>query len=177
MVTLCGTVMWLRCVVIMPLFLLLLVASSMDQDQGGVKYVRIKKRRRQPMSRVPPKTSHGMETIYRCGQCIYETFWKHDLKSHMNLHTGERLFKCDRCPYTTIWGNSFKRHLRTHTGEKPFKCAVPGCDKAFIRSEHLNKHLSKEHVVVRATKSGLTHRNIQQITASSDNAKGEWKNE
>lgn len=130
--------------------------------------MKIKRKRKQ---QIPPPTARrsAVETVYRCGQCIYETFWKHDLKSHMNLHTGEKMFKCDKCPYTTIWGNSFKRHVRTHTGEKPFKCHVPGCDSAFIRSEHLKKHLARDHTRVMRNAAGVLVANVRNAQQQSVN--------
>jgi transcription factor Sp len=42
-----------------------------------------------------------------------------------------------------------QRHRRTHTGEKRFQC--PECNKKFMRSDHLSKHIrthSKQRIGV-----------------------------
>jgi hypothetical protein len=36
-----------------------------------------------------------------------------------------------------------QRHLCTHTGEKRFACPV--CNKRFMRSDHLGKHVRTHH--------------------------------
>lgn len=44
---------------------------------------------------------------------------------------------------------SAQRHRRTHTGEKRFQC--PECNKKFMRSDHLSKHIkthSKQRISV-----------------------------
>ena len=41
--------------------------------------------------------------------------------------------------YHLIRSDELQRHRRTHTGEKRFQC--PECQKKFMRSDHLSKHI------------------------------------
>ncbi|KAJ5725078.1 uncharacterized protein N7483_006435 [Penicillium malachiteum] len=38
-----------------------------------------------------------------------------------------------------------KRHMKSHSKEKPHVCWVPGCHRAFSRSDNLNAHYTKTH--------------------------------
>src|SRR5699024_8372729 len=38
-----------------------------------------------------------------------------------------------------------KRHMKSHSQEKPHVCWVPGCHRAFSRSDNLNAHYTKTH--------------------------------
>lgn len=58
-------------------------------------------------------------------------------KSHKCEYTG--------CNYATDKIGNLTAHMRTHSGERPYACSVPGCSKAFARSDALRYHTKSLH--------------------------------
>ncbi|KAJ7512998.1 hypothetical protein B0H11DRAFT_1698256, partial [Mycena galericulata] len=54
----------------------------------------------------------------------------------------DRPFPCDFCPLSFDRQHDLKRHIDTHSGEKPFLCDR-GCGKAFTRKDALKRHQVK----------------------------------
>ncbi|KAK7039770.1 hypothetical protein R3P38DRAFT_2514509 [Favolaschia claudopus] len=50
-----------------------------------------------------------------------------------------REFQCDLCPLSFDRQHDLKRHVETHSGEKPYLCDR-GCGKAFTRKDALKRH-------------------------------------
>ncbi|KAJ7765321.1 hypothetical protein B0H16DRAFT_1525199 [Mycena metata] len=51
----------------------------------------------------------------------------------------DREFTCDFCPLSFDRHHDLKRHVETHSGEKPYVCDR-GCGKAFTRKDALKRH-------------------------------------
>ncbi|KAF7336382.1 hypothetical protein MVEN_02186800 [Mycena venus] len=51
----------------------------------------------------------------------------------------DREFPCDLCPLSFDRHHDLKRHIETHSGEKPYLCDR-GCGKAFTRKDALKRH-------------------------------------
>ncbi|KAJ7136689.1 hypothetical protein C8R44DRAFT_868812 [Mycena epipterygia] len=51
----------------------------------------------------------------------------------------DREFPCDFCPLSFDRQHDLKRHIETHSGEKPYLCDR-GCGKAFTRKDALKRH-------------------------------------
>ncbi|KAJ6514219.1 hypothetical protein C8R47DRAFT_567765 [Mycena vitilis] len=51
----------------------------------------------------------------------------------------DREFPCDLCPLSFDRQHDLKRHIESHSGEKPYLCDR-GCGKAFTRKDALKRH-------------------------------------
>ncbi|KAJ7185226.1 hypothetical protein C8R46DRAFT_837092, partial [Mycena filopes] len=51
----------------------------------------------------------------------------------------DREFACEFCPLSFDRQHDLKRHVDTHSGEKPYLCDR-GCGKAFTRKDALKRH-------------------------------------
>ena len=82
---------------------------------------------------------HTRECPYECGICSKKFRWSANLTQHMLIHTGERRFECQAC------GNKFKesghltQHMRTHSADRPYECQI--CGVRCKSSSHLTSHL------------------------------------
>ncbi len=102
---------------------------------------------RQPAGLVNHRKTHLLEKPYKCDDCKYSTAFKADLKKHQNKHTAIKLYKCDVCSKTFTLVTSLRSHRLSHeanTTRKTYPCQY--CSAEFTRTNHLNRHLNKEHV-------------------------------
>ena len=84
---------------------------------------------------------------FKCGQCNKEFRLKHQLETHLLVHSGVKQFGCERC------GKLFKQigHLQAHVEEihetnldrRDFICNL--CGKGFPSSRKLTYHLNYTH--------------------------------
>ncbi|KAF0992275.1 hypothetical protein HZS_5414 [Henneguya salminicola] len=95
------------------------------------------------------KNNFQAKRKFKCSysDCNKSYVSKTNLKSHILTHKGERPYKCNwegcgRC-YTRL--DELNRHMRIHTGDKRHACTQ--CDMRFVRKDHLNKHVSRKHVL------------------------------
>lgn len=77
---------------------------------------------------------------------------KHQLTSHMNVHSDDRPFKCDVCSKTFRSRTAFKMHQDQHKGIKRFTCKF--CDRRFQCHANKLKH-ERRHIGIKRHKCEL----------------------
>lgn len=82
--------------------------------------------------------SQNNTRIFNCENCGKVFTRKHNLKSHLLIHTDIKPYNCKDCSKSFRRINDLKRHELLHTGEKPFKCEK--CFKSFARADALLRH-------------------------------------
>ena len=87
--------------------------------------------------------SRTYEKSFSCNVCRNSFTQKHDLQTHMLVHTNEMPHKCSYCEklFRRKW--SLKQHTMLHTGERPHVCKV--CGEGFIWKIQLTRHMEKKH--------------------------------
>ncbi|XP_058464357.1 zinc finger protein 62 homolog [Malaya genurostris] len=84
---------------------------------------------------------HATEFPFRCHLCSKAYSQASYLKEHMKSHDPEKSFKCHHCDYRARQAHVLQTHItRKHTSERPIRC--PECDKGFICSADLRRHIS-----------------------------------
>lgn len=78
------------------------------------------------------------ETKFNCPHCDHKFTRKHNLKSHLLIHTKEKPFSCSICSSKFRRLHDLKRHEKLHTGEKPYQCK--NCGRKFARCDALVRH-------------------------------------
>lgn len=76
--------------------------------------------------------------IFKCPQCEHSFSRKHNLKSHLLIHSTEKPFHCSICTLKFRRLHDLKRHEKLHTGEKPHQCK--NCGRKFSRLDALVRH-------------------------------------
>lgn len=83
-----------------------------------------------------------MQTIYvKEDGNICET---EEVQEHQKSRVKSKNFPCSKCSKTFTKASHLKRHKLTHEDAK-FACDVEGCDKRYIRQDHLSVHRMNSH--------------------------------
>jgi DNA-directed RNA polymerase subunit RPC12/RpoP len=83
-------------------------------------------------------TGADSERSFSCPHCQHIFTRKHNLKSHLLIHSKEKPFNCSICSSKFRRLHDLKRHEKLHTGEKPHKCK--NCGRKFARLDALVRH-------------------------------------
>ncbi|EIE91492.1 hypothetical protein G6F55_003348 [Rhizopus delemar] len=86
--------------------------------------------------------THTGAKPYQCQVCQKRFSESNVMIQHMRTHTGEKPYRCQECDKQFSVSASLTIHTRVHTGEKPFACKYKDCNKRFIESSNLTKHVS-----------------------------------
>lgn len=91
------------------------------------------------------KKTHSESKQYMCSYCGRGFHHRFNMMEHTFIHTRERRYKCDICGKMFGRRSGVDAHRLIHTGEKPHKCSIDGCDRAYMYSIDLKRHLFGAH--------------------------------
>nr|XP_057906116.1 zinc finger protein 37-like [Doryrhamphus excisus] len=96
------------------------------------------------------------EKKHFCTECQASFKEKGSLRLHQRRKHHKQLFR-HQCPDCgkTFSASSINRHKLIHTGERPFKCTVPECDKSFLSTAEVKKHVLMFHSTERPFKCNV----------------------
>uniref|UniRef100_A0A336LVX0 CSON005990 protein n=1 Tax=Culicoides sonorensis TaxID=179676 RepID=A0A336LVX0_CULSO len=92
----------------------------------------------------------------KCNQCDSTFTDPRSLKRHEVKHTGERKYKCEVCPKSFLYSHNLLNHKRSHLQDKRYKCEEKECDKAYVTSGELKRHVTNAHLKSKNNKSKIT---------------------
>ena len=75
---------------------------------------------------------------YICLICDKMYTSRHNIRMHMNMHSGNNVHKCGYCGRHFAHKHVFESHVRTHTGERPFSCGK--CERRFGDRSNCSSH-------------------------------------
>lgn len=98
--------------------------------------------------KIHKQVAHAGIVLFKCTICENKSFGSNAvLKVHMMAHKGERPYNCKECkkPFSQIEGLRLhnKRHHNIGVDEK-FVCKY--CEREFILSSYLKRHMRKQHM-------------------------------
>ncbi|KLO84686.1 Uncharacterized protein LW93_4965 [Fusarium fujikuroi] len=75
--------------------------------------------------------------------CSYRSKSASDMRAHKKRHSDERPCKCVTCGKGFKCPSDLTVHKKTHDENRarPFKCQEAGCDAAYMKKPHLDKHM------------------------------------
>ncbi|KAH3671353.1 hypothetical protein WICMUC_004650 [Wickerhamomyces mucosus] len=80
--------------------------------------------------------------VFACPHCPNTFTRKHNLKSHLLIHSQSKPFHCSICSSKFRRLHDLKRHEKLHTGEKPYECEK--CGRKFARCDALVRHINSQ---------------------------------
>jgi hypothetical protein len=100
------------------------------------------------------KTKHLKLTKYSCDLCLFKSYGKYEIRSHIMIHhlplEMRKEFKCDECESVLTTLSSLKIHKQhKHSNQKPHTCF---CGKSYALKETLKSHIKNVHNLERRYK-------------------------
>lgn len=82
----------------------------------------------------------------QCPICFKVIINKQNLICHMNIHNAVKPFTCDVCEKSFAHIRNLNRHKEQQRHSKfLFKCIVQGCQRTFMSSNKMNRHVKVDH--------------------------------
>ncbi|CAL1611394.1 unnamed protein product [Knipowitschia caucasica] len=93
-------------------------------------------------SAVRPGAQEPQHKPYQCQRCMKRFSLKHQLDTHLRVHTGEKPFECLLCGQRSRDYSAMVKHLRTHGGAAPYQCTVclQFCSSLVNMQRHVKSH-------------------------------------